>query len=88
MVGSGSIDLRNNTISLRAEPRPVGQPLSRSAWPIQVSGSLSAPKIAIAERKSRRALVPLSMQDSRIPCVPDVDQLEQTNGNTRRTGPR
>ncbi len=77
LVGSGTIDVRNNSISLVAEPRPVGQPLSRSAWPIEISGSLTSPDIKIAERKTRRALVPLSIAGTRALCVPDISQLQQ-----------
>ena len=80
------IDLRNETISVTAEPRPVGQPLARSAWPIEVTGNLKSPNIAVAERKRRRALVPLSMPEARTPCVPDLAQLQQEAEGTGRVG--
>ncbi|WP_284487206.1 AsmA family protein [Sedimentitalea xiamensis] len=80
LVGSGTIDVRNDRILFSAEPRPVAQPLSRSAWPFVVSGSLRSPKISVAQRKSRRALVPLAIPDARKPCVPDISQLQQMDG--------
>jgi len=83
LVGTGTIDLRNDRISFTAEPRPVGQPLSRSAWPIEVSGSLKSPKVSVAQRTSRRALVPLAMPEARTPCVPDIAQLRETEGPSR-----
>lgn len=79
LVGSGMIDVPGDTISFAVEPRPIGQPLSRSAWPIEVSGSLKSPDVKVAKRKSRRALVPLSMLGTRAPCVPDIAQLQQTD---------
>jgi uncharacterized protein involved in outer membrane biogenesis len=88
LVGSGTIDIRANSISFVAEPRPVGQPLSRSAWPIEISGSLKSPEIKIAKRKTRRALVPLAMAGTRALCVPDISQLQQTTGQEIRSGPR
>jgi hypothetical protein len=45
MVIGGTLDWKNETIALRAEPRPVGRPLARSAWPIEVTGSLKSPKL-------------------------------------------
>ena len=88
LVGSGTIDMRNNTISLLAEPRPVGQPLSRSAWPIEVSGSFASPSIKVAKRTTRRARVPLSMPGARRPCVPDIAQLTPDTDGQANARPR
>lgn len=79
LVAQGSVDINGNSVSIRAEPRPVGQPLSRSAWPFEITGPLDAPEVRVAKRETRRALVPLSMPDARVPCVPDIAQLEQSN---------
>lgn len=88
LVGAGVIDLSKETIALTAEPRPIGRPLARSAWPIEVTGNLRSPDIKVAERKTRRARVPLSMPETRTPCVPDVAQLQQTSESDSRAGPR
>lgn len=78
LVASGVIDIPGKRIALRADPRPVGRPLSRSAWPIEITGSLDAPDVSVATRTKRRATVPLAMPDVRTPCIPDVTQLRQT----------
>lgn len=88
LVGSGSIDIPNDRISFTAEPRPVGQPLARSAWPIEVTGSLQSPNVKVAARKSRTARVPLAMPGARALCVPDVAQLQSVTGTQEKSGPR
>ncbi|MEP2030183.1 MAG: AsmA family protein [Paracoccaceae bacterium] len=55
MVIGGNLDWKNETIALRAEPRPVGRPLARSAWPIEVTGSLKSPKLNLTPGGNRRA---------------------------------
>jgi hypothetical protein len=88
LVGSGSVDFRRDYVSFRADPRPVGQPLARSAWPFQVSGPLSAPTVKVAERRAWRAAEPLAMTANRVPCVPDVAQLKVVPQQSRSVGPR
>ena len=63
--------------TLRAEPRPVGRPLARSAWPFSVSGKLSEPQFKLhvggvrsQERGNRQ------VQTNRTPCKPD--RLQQS----------
>lgn len=75
LVAKGEVDYLRDRISVRAEPRPVGQPLARSAWPFEISGALSAPKVSIGARKTRRATEPLAMPEQRVPCVADVTQV-------------
>ncbi|SDL00262.1 AsmA family protein [Aliiruegeria lutimaris] len=78
LVGKGTVDWVNDAISLRAEPRRVGKPLSRSAWPFDVTGKLSAPefKLDVGGSRSRRADGADQMPANRKPCVPDMHQLE------------
>ena len=78
LVAAGEINWRRGSISLRAEPRPVGKPLHRSAWPVVVSGALSDPKFQIQaggtaarQDRARFQIIP-----DRKPCVPDVLQVE------------
>lgn len=77
MVVRGAIDAKRDTISLRAEPRPVGKPLARSAWPFEVSGKLSNPrfKLLVGGSRSRRADGASTMPAQRVPCQPDIYQL-------------
>jgi len=79
VVTKGAVDVARNRIDITAEPRPVGKPLARSAWPISVTGPLDAPTIAVADRQRRRAVVPLAMPGTRELCVPDLDQLKPVN---------
>ena len=50
LVARGKLDLPRETIALRAEPRPVGRPLARSAWPFEVTGTLKAPDFNIVRK--------------------------------------
>ncbi len=78
VVARGSIDWLRNTISVRAEPRPVGKPLDRSAWPIDVTGKVSDPQVKLQAggARSRRADGADKMPADRKPCVPDIYQLQ------------
>lgn len=78
LVAQGQVDWINDTIALRAEPRRVGKPLARSAWPFDVTGKLSGPKfkLDIGGSRSERADGADEMPADRKPCVPDLRQLE------------
>ena len=78
MVIAGALDWKNDTISMRAEPRPVGRPLARSAWPFSVTGSLSNPdfKVHAGGSRARRADGATQSPAKRKPCTPDIRQLE------------
>lgn len=78
LVAKGEVDWKNDRISMRAEPRRVGKPLARSAWPFDVTGRLSAPdfKLEVGGARSRRADGANQMPANRKPCVPDMRQLQ------------
>ena len=78
MVIDGFLDWINETIDLRAEPRPAGKPLARSAWPINIFGNLRNPNIELKARGSRRVLQLNSAEQGkeRTPCKPDLSQLQ------------
>lgn len=78
MVIAGDLDWKNNTISMRAEPRPVGRPLARSAWPFSITGSLSKPefKLHAGGSRAKRADGASQAPTERKPCTPDIRQLE------------
>lgn len=84
LVATGQVDYKRDTISIRVEPRPVGRPLARSAWPFEVSGAISEPKVSLAKRKIRRATQPLAMPGQRVPCVADVTQLRPDHNDRPR----
>lgn len=78
VVAAGNVDFRKRTIGLLAEPRPVGKPWARTAWPFAISGSLSKPEFKIRpdvkiQQPNDRAG---KMKPDRVPCRPDARQLE------------
>ena len=75
LVARGSVNIANDRVDMRADPRPIGRPLSRSPWPIAITGALTNPNIGVASRRNWRALEPLAMRGERVPCIPDVTQL-------------
>jgi hypothetical protein len=77
VVAAGSADWKNDRISLRAEPRPVGKPLARSAWPFEVTGRLSNPDFNIGAKSRQKREWPKRKQQAsgnRTPCKPDARQ--------------
>ncbi len=78
LVARGSVDWVGDSIQIRAEPRKVNSPLSRSAWPFEVNGKLSDPrfKLDIGGSRSRRADGADQMPANRQPCKPDILQLQ------------
>lgn len=78
LVVRGALDWKNDAITLRAEPRPVGKPLSRSAWPFDVTGKLTKPqfKLQVGGSRVRRSDGADKMPTERKPCTPDIRQLK------------
>ncbi|WP_068317129.1 AsmA-like C-terminal region-containing protein [Aliiruegeria sabulilitoris] len=75
LVGKGVIDVPRDQIAFSAVPRAVGRPLSRSALPFTVQGSLHNPKVNVKFGGSAPRRVPLEMPEKRVPCVPDYRQM-------------
>lgn len=78
LVAKGEVDWVRDQIQIRAEPRRVGKPLSRSAWPFDVAGKLSEPKfkLDIGGSRSTRSDGADEMPAERTPCKPDINQLQ------------
>ncbi|NOE35084.1 AsmA family protein [Ruegeria sp. HKCCD7318] len=78
LVARGQVDWLNDSIAIRAEPRRVGKPLSRSAWPFDVTGQLSSPKFKLDVGGSRNKAPEGAdaMPVDRQHCVPDINQLQ------------
>ncbi|MDU8944264.1 AsmA family protein [Ovoidimarina sediminis] len=74
----GDIDVAGNSLNIHGRPRPVGEPLSRSAWPFNVTGPLNDPKfdLLIGGNRQRRADGADVMPLNRVPCRPDILQLQ------------
>ena len=82
MVVRGQVNWLDDTISIRAEPRPVGKPLHRSAFPFEVNGKLSKPKfklimLGIPPKRGAWLSTKSKPQPARVPCV--ADGTEPTN---------
>ncbi len=78
LVAKGHVDWRRDSIAIRAEPRRVGRPLSRSAWPFDVTGKLSDPqfKLQVGGSRPRISGPAGNVAADRKPCVPDLTQIE------------
>ena len=78
VVAAGNLDMRKDTIGLIAEPRPVGRPWARTAWPFGVSGSLSKPEFKIRPDVKIQQTNDMAgkIKPDREPCRPDARQLE------------
>jgi uncharacterized protein involved in outer membrane biogenesis len=76
VVTKGFVDLRRETIGLRAEPRPVGKAGARSAFPVDVTGSLGNPDISVKPGGPGIRLPTLDggKTTARVPCKPDAKQ--------------
>ncbi len=82
LVARGTVDLKNEVLAIRAEPRPIGRPLARSAFPFDVSGSFADPRFELDwnGKRRRRSDGADQMPTNREPCRPDIVQLEQSGG--------
>ena len=78
-VATAEIDYWHNRIDLKADPRSLGHPLSKSHWPFKISGKATAPKVSVHYgRVKRSSPQQLAMPVARTACVPDVKQLRVT----------
>lgn len=79
LVARGDLDWKNNSISIQAEARKLGRPLSRSAWPFEVVGTLTHPKIKLLHHNilQKRSDGATKLPLNRKSCIPDIDQLRQ-----------
>jgi len=78
VVVYGGLNIDDKTLDLNIQPRKVGEPLSRSPWPVSVSGPLAKPNIKVKDgpRKLKRKDGATQMPAQRKPCVPDILQLQ------------
>ncbi len=77
LVAHGDLDWIKNTISVQAEARKLGKPLSRSAWPFEVVGTLTHPEVKLLHHNifQKRADGTTELPENRKSCVPDINQL-------------
>ena len=79
LVAQGDLNWKKDTISIKAEARKLGKPLSRSAWPFEVVGTLTHPKIKLLHHNilQKRVDGATELPENRKSCVPDINQLRQ-----------
>ncbi len=74
----GGVDLNNKALDLNLQPRKIGEPLSRSPWPVTAKGPLAKPKIKVKDgpKRLKRSDGADQMPTQRKLCVPDILQLQ------------
>ncbi len=78
VVVFGGVDMNNKALDLNLQPRKIGDPLSRSPWPVTAKGPLTKPKIKVKDgpKKLKRSDGADQMPAKRKLCVPDILQLQ------------
>ncbi len=78
VVVFGGVDLNKKALDLNLQPRKIGEPLSRSPWPVTASGPLANPKIKVKDgpKRLKRSDGADQMPAQRKLCVPDILQLQ------------
>ncbi|MGI9368638.1 MAG: AsmA family protein [Ruegeria sp.] len=78
VVVFGDVNLNKKAMDLNLQPRKIGEPLSRSPWPVTASGPLAKPKIKVKDgpKRLKRSDGADQMPAQRKLCVPDILQLQ------------
>ena len=78
VVVFGAVDLAGKTLDLNLQPRKIGEPLSKSPWPVTLKGPLAKPKVKIKNgpKRLKRSDGADKMPVKRKLCVPDILQLQ------------
>lgn len=78
VVVFGDVNLTNKALDLNLQPRKIGEPLSRSPWPVTVKGPLPKPKVKVKDgpKRLKRSDGADQMPAERKLCIPDILQLQ------------
>ena len=78
VVVFGDVNIAQRGLDLNVQPRKIGEPLSKSPWPITVNGPLADPTIKVKDgpKRLKRSDGADQMPAKRQPCVPDILQLQ------------
>lgn len=78
VVVFGGVNLAKKSIDLDLQPRKIGKPLSRSPWPVTLTGSMTKPKVKVKDgpKRLKRSDGADTMPAQRQLCVPDILQLQ------------
>ncbi|CUH47585.1 AsmA family protein [Ruegeria atlantica] len=77
VVVFGGVDVAGKFLDLNLQPRKIGEPLSKSPWPVTLKGPLAKPKIKVKDgpKRLKRSDGADKMPAKRKLCVPDILQL-------------
>lgn len=78
VVVFGQVDLNKKALDLNLQPRKIGDPLSRSPWPVTAKGAIAQPKIKVKDgpKRLKRTDGADTMPAARKLCIPDILQLQ------------
>ncbi|WP_282121610.1 AsmA family protein [Ruegeria atlantica] len=78
VVVFGGVDVAGKVLDLNLQPRKIGEPLSKSPWPVTLKGPLAKPKIKVKDgpKRLKRSDGADKMPAKRKLCVPDILQLQ------------
>lgn len=78
VVVFGGVDVAGKVLDLNFQPRKIGEPLSKSPWPVTLKGPLAKPKIKVKDgpKRLKRSDGADKMPAKRKLCVPDILQLQ------------
>ncbi|WP_109312662.1 AsmA family protein [Ruegeria sp. AU67] len=78
VVVFGGVDVAGKVLDLNLQPRKIGEPLSKSPWPVTLKGPIAKPKIKVKDgpKRLKRSDGADKMPAKRKLCVPDILQLQ------------
>ncbi len=78
VVVFGGVNVAGKVLDLNLQPRKIGEPLSKSPWPVNLKGPLAKPKIKVKDgpKRLKRSDGADKMPARRQLCVPDILQLQ------------
>ncbi|RBW53801.1 AsmA family protein [Ruegeria sp. A3M17] len=78
VVVFGGVNVAGKVLDLNLQPRKIGEPLSKSPWPVTLKGPLAKPKIKVKDgpKRLKRSDGADKMPVKRKLCVPDILQLQ------------
>ncbi|NOD84260.1 AsmA family protein [Ruegeria sp. HKCCD6119] len=78
VVVFGGVNVAGKVLDLNLQPRKIGEPLSKSPWPVTLKGPLAKPNIKVKDgpKRLKRSDGADKMPARRQLCVPDILQLQ------------
>ncbi|WP_420584771.1 AsmA family protein [Ruegeria sp.] len=78
VVVFGGVNVAGKVLDLNLQPRKIGEPLSKSPWPVTLKGPLAKPNIKVKDgpKRLKRSDGADKMPAKRKLCVPDILQLQ------------